>query len=210
MLITAIEPFKGSKYNIFVEGEYALTADIEIILELRLRAGQAVTPEDLEEIRVRCDTRRARERALYLLSFRDHSKKELSDKLRKNYDEDIVSEVVERLEGAGLLDDAAYARGRARDLIERKRYGEKRVRQELKIRGIASDIIDEVLSELKQDDREERLVSLIEAKYLGKLRGENGTARVTAALARMGYPYDEIRRALREFDADEEDESESF
>lgn len=205
MLITAIEPFKGSKYNLFVEGEYALTADIEIIVELGLKAGGTVTPAGLEEIRVRCDTRRARERALYLLSFRDHSKKELCDKLSKNYDEDIVLNVAERLAAAGLLDDEAYARGRARDLFERRRFGAMRVRQELKMRGIDSEIIDEVLSDFEQDDREERLVSLIQAKFLGKLGGPNGFARVTAALARMGYPYDEIRRALREFEREDPD-----
>ncbi len=48
MLITAIEPFKGSKYNIFVEGEYALTADIEIIAQMGLKAGKEVSREDLD------------------------------------------------------------------------------------------------------------------------------------------------------------------
>ena len=77
MLITAIEPFKGSKYNIFVEGEYALTADIEIIAQMGLKAGKQVSREDLDEIRRRGDSRRAHERALYLLSFRSQMLKSI-------------------------------------------------------------------------------------------------------------------------------------
>ena len=205
MLITAIEPFKGSKYNIFVEGEYALTADIEIIAQMGLKAGKQVSREDLDEIRRRGDSRRAHERALYLLSFRAHSRKELSDKLLKNYDEQTVEEILDRLTAAGLLDDAAYAELRARDLIERKDYGEKRVRQELRMRGIDGDIIDKVLQNCEKEDTQDRLQSLIETKYRRKLLEPRGRERVTAALLRRGYAYEEIRRALNALEEEEED-----
>ena len=45
--ITAIEKAKKG-YHLFVEGEYALTLNAEVLVETGLRSGQEITPQRLD------------------------------------------------------------------------------------------------------------------------------------------------------------------
>ena len=94
--ITAIEKAKKG-YHLFVEGEYALTLNAEVLVETGLRSGQEITPQRLDEIKGASDRRRARERALYLLESRSHSRKELFDKLCRSVPEEIAEETADRM-----------------------------------------------------------------------------------------------------------------
>ena len=118
--ITAVEKAKKKGYHLFVEEEYALTISAEVLAQTGLAAGQQITPQRLDEIRQLCDRQRARERALYLLESRSHSRKELFDKLCRSVPEQTAAEVTQRMEDLGLVDDEAYARRWAATLICRK------------------------------------------------------------------------------------------
>lgn len=207
MRITSVEKYKGSMYNVYVDGEYFATFHIETILQQKIKENAEFDIQELENIKVISDTRRARERALHLLEYRSHSKKELYDKLKKNYDEDICESVIERLCDAGLLDDYAYAL-RMVEICLSKSYGKIRINAELKKRGIGSQTINDVLEEFDFDSNEE-LISLIERKYARYLGDEKGVNKVKNALMRMGYTYSQIKEAINAF-TDEYDEYEDF
>ncbi len=89
-----------------------------------------------------------RDKALNLLSYRAHSRKELHDKLlRKGAEEDETEEVLDWLTGRGFLNDWDYA-GMIVRKYSRKGYERWRIRAELFKRGIEREIREEVLSEL--------------------------------------------------------------
>ena len=72
----------------------------------------------LEQIIFANDYRKARERALYLLEYRDHSFKELYDKLEKNYSNEVCEAVMQKMVELGLINDEEYAEKYARQLFE--------------------------------------------------------------------------------------------
>lgn len=208
--ITAIEKAKKKGYHLFVEDEYALTVSAEVLAETGLRVGQEITPQRLDEIRTLCDRRRARERALYLLESRSHSQKELFDKLCKSVPEEIAAEVTRRMAELGLVDDAAYARRWASMLWQEKKYGPRRIRQGLMQKGFDRELVEEVLEEMRdsfgEDEAEEQLAGLIRRKYARYLADGDpkGRNKAVNGLLRLGYDYEQICSALRNFSEIEE------
>ena len=72
-----------------------------------------------------------------------------------------------------------------------------RVKQELRLKGIAPEIIEELLEEYGDGDAAlENMRALLEKKYPGWAEEEKVRRRAFAALQRMGYPYGDIRRAM--------------
>ena len=80
MLITAIEKRRKMLSALFLDGEFAVNIDTETLLQFRYKIGMDITDEQLHELILASDARRANEKALYLLEHRSHSKKELIEK----------------------------------------------------------------------------------------------------------------------------------
>ncbi|MBR5826396.1 MAG: regulatory protein RecX [Clostridia bacterium] len=193
---------RGDKMHLHIDGEYFLTVDNGYLAELGVFNGMDVDCEDIERLRVDIGVRRAYNKAVDLLSRRDHSRKELLDKLRqKGYGEYAV-EAIEKLNDYGYIDDKRFAQIFAEELVRLKSYGKKRVEQELYRKGVERDIICEVISEC--DFPSEKLAEIIERKYSRYLNDEKGVNKTVNALLRLGYTYTEIRDAIREI-TDRED-----
>ena len=118
MKILSIQKYKGLTYCVeFYEGD-KIYLHQEIISDYSLKSEMEITQEVVDEMNYTSDLRRARERALYLLGYRDHSYKELFNKLEKNYPEEVCFEIANKMVGLGLINDERYAEKLARDMIE--------------------------------------------------------------------------------------------
>ncbi len=194
---------RNNKIHIFIDEEYSLTVDSEYWYTSEWCRVKETDEEGLEKLRDDIEMRRAWLSALDLISMRSHSKKELIQKLRRKYSQNTAEAVAEKASALGLIDDEAFAEMYAKELIERKKYGIGRVKNELRLKGISSHIIESVLLSLDIDGKES-IISLVERKYSHKLADEKGRRQVIAALQRRGFSYADIRAALSEFDATEE------
>jgi regulatory protein len=102
--------------------------------------------------------------AMNLLARREHSRRELQEKLGKRFDNSrLISGVLTQLEADGLLSDQryseAYVNGRANKL-----YGPERIRHELRQAGINDALIEKTLDEAGID-WQERLLRLKQKKF---------------------------------------------
>ncbi len=186
---------KQDKIHISVDGEYSFTVDEAYFLSLGIYNGKEVDIDELEEIREDVNLRRAYNYAVSLLARRDHSEKELKDKLSLKGYKKGAEEAIEKLKASGYVSDERFARLYARELQTLKKYGKRRIEQELYRKGIDRDIIREILDETEFD--EDELVSLIKRKYGRYLGDENGIKKTVNGLLRLGYSYGEIRDALK-------------
>lgn len=75
MLITAVEPRRKAMCALYIDGEYVMNLDARTVIENRFDVGREIDDEDLHEIIRLSNERRAKEKALWLISYRDHSKK---------------------------------------------------------------------------------------------------------------------------------------
>lgn len=186
---------KQDKIHISVDGEYSFTVDEAYFVSLGIYNGKEIDEAQLSELCETVSIRRAYNYAVSLLARRDHSEKELRDKLILKGYKKGADEAIEKLKAGGYVDDERFAMLFARELHCLKKYGRKRIEQELFRKGIDRDIISEVLDETQFDESE--LVSLIERKYSRYLSDEKGLQKTVNGLLRMGYSYGEIRDALK-------------
>ncbi len=85
--------------------------------------------------------RSARHAAMDLLSRREHTRRQLADKLRsRGYDEAEIDEAIARLADEGLQSDARFAEAYVQQRRERG-YGPLRIRRELAERGVDDGLI---------------------------------------------------------------------
>ena len=202
--ITSIEKYKGSTYAVELDEEKTIYLHASIVADFGLYADMELSGERLREIRTASYERRAYERALFLLDYRDHSYYELVQKLKKNYPEQICYDTADRLAKNGLLDDRRYAESLARRYVEIKKWGRYRAKNEMRVRGLDKALIEEAL-ERYEDSYCERISELIEQKYERYLIDKKGILKVKNALVRLGYSYDEVNHAISEFTDDAED-----
>ena len=202
MLVTALEPKKKGLCALYLDGEYAMKLDAETLLSHRVDVGAALDDDALHALVLASDLKRCKDKAMWLLSFRDHSAHELSQKLRRDYSEEAAEQTVERCKELGLLDDARYARRLSADLVHLKGLSRSGVRQKLLQKGIDRELIDEVLEDIEIDETEQ-IRNILEKKYARFLSDEKGRRRAVNALLRLGYAYQDVKSVLREFTEDE-------
>lgn len=197
MKITDIAKAKGDRYTIYVDNEYFTILDIEIIMQNHLKIDKEITDEDMQDLLRQGQRRTARERAYYLLSYRDHSKKELYDKLLKNACPEVALEILQLVESQGLLNDEEYAGKLARYYLESKKWGGKKAYFELLRRGIDKELAKTAIDECDVDYVVQIKV-LIEKKYYDCLDDYKAKQKAIAALLRLGFSYDDIKTAIEE------------
>ncbi|MBQ0097525.1 MAG: regulatory protein RecX [Oscillospiraceae bacterium] len=197
MTITSIEPRKKGLSALYIDGEFAFKLDSEVLISNRFDVGKDITDEELHDVVLQSDNKRCKDKALWLISFRDYSKKELIQKLRKDYSEEAVLSCVSRLEELSLINDESYATRLSHDLVNIKHSSLRGVREKLREKGIDKDLIDEIVSSLDIDEREQIRI-IIEKKYRN-LSDEKTRRRCVSALQRMGFSYSDIKSTLNEY-----------
>lgn len=185
---------KQDKIHISVDGEYCLTVDEAYFITLGLYEGKVIDECEFDELRDKINIRRAYNYAVSLLARREHSERELITKLNLKGYKEGAEQAVNKLKANGYLDDERFARLYAKELKSLKRYGKRRIEQELYRKGIATDIIRDVLDEMEFSN--EDLIALIERKYMRYLSDDKGINKTINALVRLGYSYREIKDAL--------------
>lgn len=199
MQITAIEPRRKSFSALFIDGEFAVNIDSETLLKSGFRLGSDITDEELHELLEASDSRRANEKALYLLEHRNHTKKELVEKISRNTSLQAAQAAADRMQELGLVNDTAFARDYARELLERKGFSSSRACYELTRKGIDKELAQQIVDDLASDPAE-KIREIIDKKYARILADEKGRRRAVNALQRLGYRFEDIRRVLKDYD----------
>lgn len=203
--IERIQPslHKKDRVLVYLTGGDLLRITPEELLRFGLRPGQELTEDVLEELRRAAARSQTRQRAAELAAGRMLSRKELSDRLvKKGADLQEAQETAQWLADLGAVDDAAYAGVIARHYAAMG-YGPGRVRQELQRRGVPRDLWEDALAQLP--DPEEAIDKFLTAKLRGKTPDRATLQRLSAALQRRGFQWQDIRPALARLDRDMEE-----
>jgi len=143
----------------------------------------------------------ARKKALDLLSRREHSAREVREKLRlRGYDSNIIEPVVEYLESNDYLSDSRYAESFVRLRVE-KGYGEQAIRARLREKGIHSALIATALKAFEAEwDSDWYAHAEATAERKVRQSGINsdlaGRQKIARFLQSRGFTADQTRNAL--------------
>ena len=197
MTITNVVPKRKGLSALYIDGEFAVKIDTETFLISKFSVGSQIDDEQLKELIESSNTKRAKEKALWLISYRDHSKKELEEKVRNSCDRDSAKKAVERLEELGLVNDEKFARNYAEQLLNVKHLSKKGAKYKLMEKGIDRDLADMILDEIYFDPQEHIRI-IIQSKYRN-LADEKTRRRAVSALQRKGYGWSDIKSVIDEY-----------
>lgn len=213
--LTQIKETKKGRLALFLDGEFAFSLDEDTFAAANLHQGDILDDLTIEELRAKGDSRRALDKAMDLLSLRDHAAGELYQKLCRKFDAPTAAWAVARTGELGLLNDENVARRRAAELY-RKHKSRREILQDLYVKGIDRDAaaaaVEALYDELAQGEDEQASESpelaaaraLLRRHYAAKLAAGKRD-QVAAALARRGYPHSVIKAALEAEMEQEED-----
>lgn len=137
--------------------------------------------------------------SMYALARRGMSSKEMHDYLiGREFDEAVVDEEIERLEGVGLLDDDSLAETLVRTLRDRKGLGRSALTAELRRRNVDGAAIEEAMGSLDDDELERATaIAIKRAPQLRSLDMVTAKRRLGAFLMRKGYSGSVISTAVQ-------------
>jgi regulatory protein len=114
--------------------------------------------------------------------------------------------VVARLKEYGYLNDADYAANYAKLRQENAKFGKRRVRQDLAVKGVQAEVIAATLDAAYEGVNEEELARRhLERKGVKKPSNEKESARVMRMLMRAGFSTGVIYAILKKWDVPEEE-----
>lgn len=213
MKIAKLEPSQRVKERWLVwldDGSLLRVTENEVV-SFALYAGMELSDRLYDQLSESAGRSEARSKALDYISARPMSQKELTDKLtaRRPKGKDgrerpplataeQADEVADWLEELGYLNDGEYAKTVARH-YSAKGYGDRKVRDEFFRRGIPRQYWEEALEETQSP--ETGVDEFLQKRFKGRIPDEKELKRVSDALARRGYRWDEIREGLNRYGA---------
>lgn len=194
--ITALQPQrrKEDRLNLYLDGEFAFSLHASVAAGLQV--GQALSPEAAERLQHQDAVHKACERALRLLSYRPRSRAELAQRLRsKGIAESIYQEALDKLEDAGWIDDAVFARF----WVEEREYfrprSQRALRTELRRKGVSDSLIEESLQEINEQESAYQ-AAFGRAQRWARLDYQTFRRRLGGFLQRRGFDYGIVKETV--------------
>ncbi len=133
-------------------------------------------------------------------------KRLMRERVRRQDDGDqLIEAVTERLKQQRYLNDSQYAASYSQFRQENEKFGRRRVVQDLKIKGVHSDVIDKTVGAAYSGVNEEKLArEFLQKKRLRKPKDQRETARLFRMLVRAGFASRTIFKVLKSWDVEDD------
>lgn len=200
MVIQELKPSQRveGRWLAMLEDGSILRVGQQEIADFALYAGRELTEEEAAALTAGLRSRQMRERALELLSRKPQSRRELTRKLNEwGAGPEEADAVCDRMEELGYLNESAYA-ARIVEVYSARGFGEKKLRDELYRRGVPREEWDEALARV--EDSTQAIDDFLQKKLTGWTGDRKQLQKVTAALARRGFSWSDIRDALARYE----------
>ncbi|HHT02012.1 MAG TPA: regulatory protein RecX [Firmicutes bacterium] len=151
-------------------------------------------------------------KALRLLARRPYAKAELRKRLQQaGYDEEAISAVVKHLSECQYLDDRAFAEYWVTNRLRLKSMGKRRLRQELRDKGVADEIVEAVLNNCAPlHDERDLALALARQRAQGKSPTKRELRRLSGFLYRRGFSGADVDAVLRKLYAEPDGSGKAF
>lgn len=196
MIIERIAKKDDNTVVIYLDSGEKLFLSYEVLLKSGLRKGTEISTDRFNYLILQNRKYFIRQKAVSFLARRHHSQKELELKLRKkNYEKELIDEVLNSMKVAGLIDDSSFAFQFAEEKLGRKKWGANKIKNELFKRGISTELVRDVMNKLASPaDQSESAMLAAEKKFKMIVKREKDglkiKQKVLAHLISRGFNYD--------------------
>ena len=197
MTLREIKQTSPERFMLIFSDGTELKTTLGIITERFIHSGMEFDEDEYNELVSASGLAMAKARALRIINVRPMSREELRKRLiEKGETPENAEECADWLCCMGLINDAEYAGSVVRHYAA-KGYGASRIKQELRRHGVPREMWDEAMLQMPEQD------AYLERFIRTRLRDPGDRAqvkKVSDALFRRGYSWEQIKHALNEFD----------
>lgn len=148
-----------------------------------------------QPIKPATDIEGVRRSALWHLGRRDHSEKELREKIgRKTDNQQWIDTVVNECFDYGYLNDARFVENFIRS-SQNKGFGRQRIEGDLKRKGIDENVLTTAFEDNHHDDVLSA-VTLLSKKYKKRIANQHLKQKAMSYLQNKGHGFDDIFKAI--------------
>ena len=197
--ITAIEPQQKNpqRVNIYLDGKFAF--GLAIVVAAWLRVGQELGEEKIASLKTQDEGEVTYQKALHFLSYRPRSTAEVRQNLSKRgISESLIDETLERLQSAGLVNDASFARAWVENRNTFRPRGKPALRMELRRKGLSDEIVQSVLDTQVDEPALALSTARKYARRLSGLKWPDFRQKLSGFLARRGFSYTTLAPVVSE------------
>ncbi len=186
----------GARVRVFLDGRYAFSLEPEVAVKEGLRVGNELSTDEIEALAKLNMFQRSLSAGMHFLGYRPRSEAEVRERLiRRGFDVESVESALARLKELGLIDDSAFARFWKDNRETFSPRSQFLTRLELRRKGVASAIIDEVAGTIDDADSAYR-AALKKAGSVPRSDYEVFSRRLGGYLRRRGFGYGVINQAV--------------
>ena len=169
---------------------------------MQLKVGQKLDKKEIETIKSLESKIRIRDQALILLSYRQRSRSELSQRLKeKGHGQEEIVSLLDEFEKKGYINDSEFAKMYATHLAEKKMTGKIAVRNKFFPHNIPDHILNPIIDKLYVSNPSLDLVKrIINKRMQMRKRTPKEKTRLVNLLKRKGFVWDEIEPAINNID----------
>ena len=194
-IITDIKQAKGKKArcHIYIDNNFVCTLNEFTIFKYKIKVGQEITQQELENIAFENEASEAFELAVDLISKTQKTRKQVYDYLKsKGYLPKLCENTVDKLASYHYINDEVYAKNYVNCYLNK--YGKKKMRFALQQRGIENSIIDKVLEDMQP---QEEVVLGLAIKFMkNREYTQQNFEKLYRHLASKGFDWDLINNAV--------------
>jgi regulatory protein len=202
--ITAITTQRRpGRYNIMVDGTFALAVSEKVLADLKLSVGQEINEIEAEKAAEAEETHKALTAALRFLEVRARSENEIQTRLKTHgYNQSTINTVIARLRGFGLVDDEQFANAWIESRSRSQPGGVHKLKSELSQKGVDRTTVDRAVAQITEESQldlaRKALSKRRQSSYAAPEERRAAYARDAGFLARRGFGWNIAQAVLKE------------
>jgi regulatory protein len=191
--ITALTRQKRNpdRINVYLDGVFAF--GVAAITAVSLRIGQTLTQSQIDTLQETDLEEKAKNVAIRFIEYRPRSISETRQHLqKKEYPEDVIERVLDRLAAVELLNDAAFARYWVEQRETFKPRSRMALQQELRQKGIDRSAIEAAIADIDELAAATQAAEA-KARLWHTLPEQEFNKKLGGFLQRRGFRYEIVR-----------------
>jgi regulatory protein len=198
--ITSIKQQKNkNRVNVYLDDKFGFGIDLDNFVLLHLKVDQELTDAEVVDIVKKAEYQKTSDKLIRFAMVRPRSQKEITDYFkRKQVHESLHEKLFEKLKHLELLDDAKFAKWWIDQRIEFRNKSKRVIIQELRIKGISQDAIENAFADTPIDEKRMARELLDKKMYKWKnLEPREARQKMSQYLAGKGFNWEVIESVLK-------------
>ncbi len=201
MQVTKVEAVTKTKWKVELDGQFAFALYKKELSRFGIEQDGKLSEEVYEQIKKDVVLKRAKLRAMHLLTDMARTESQLKENLKRNmYPDDVIIQAIDYVKSFGYINDEQYMENFILSKMETK--SKKEIYALLLRKGLTSEQIDRAFESCYERNTEQEAIrQLIRKRRVDILHAsEQELHKLYGYLARKGFQYEDIRQVIQNYE----------